>query len=113
MHADAKNVGAHLDKPGSPVHRLLHQARRFGEIQQILRQILRDWTLEPLARSLRIANERDGVVVVYVDSAAAFTQLRYRQQDLIQAMRDRLNSNSLMLEIKMRPAAQNQNGESD
>ncbi len=103
MHADAKNVGAHLDHPDSPVHELLQRARRLEETQQVLRE----WAREPLSRSLRIANERDGVMVVYADSAAAFTQLRYRQQELLQVLREQLGSPSLKLEIKMRLAAQN------
>lgn len=103
MHADAKTVGAHLDQPGSPVQTLLHRAQHLGDIQQLLR----DWAHEPLAHSLRIANERDGVVVVYADSAAAYTQVRYRQQELLNLLRQRLGPAYQKVEIKMRPAAQN------
>lgn len=102
MHADAKNVGAHLDNPESPVRALLDRARGLGTIQQLIR----DWAGEPLAQSLRIANDREGVVVVYADSAAAFTELRYRQQELVQLLKARPGSSTVTLEIKMRPAAQ-------
>ncbi len=106
MHADAENVGAHLDNPDSPAHELLRRAQRLGEIQRILREILRDWSLEPLAHSLRTANERDGVLIVYADSAAALTQVRYRRQDLLKALQERLAPAPEKLEIKMRPSAQ-------
>ncbi len=103
MHADAKNVGAHLDNPESSIRALLERTRTLADIQQILR----DWAAEPFAHSLRIANTRDGIVVVYADSAAAFTQLRYRQQDLLQVLQRKLGNAALKLEIKMRLAAQN------
>ncbi|GAC1632589.1 MAG: hypothetical protein NVS9B10_27250 [Nevskia sp.] len=103
MHTDAKSVGAHLENSDSPLHGLLDRARNLGNIQQLLR----DWAQEPLSRSLRIANARDGVVVVYADSAAAFTQLRYRQQELLQLLREKLANPALTLEIQMRPSAQN------
>lgn len=102
MHADDDRLGAHLVHPDSPVQDLLRQASRLEGIQKMLR----DWAREPLASSLRIANEREGVVVVYVDSAAAHTQLRYRQQEMLQLLRDGLGNPSLSLQIKMRPASQ-------
>ena len=102
MHADDNRLGAHLVHPDSPVQGLLRQAGRLEGIQKMLR----DWAREPLASSLRIANEREGVVVVYIDSAAALTQLRYRQQEMLQVLRDGLGKPTLTLEIKLRPASQ-------
>ncbi len=102
MHAEDDRLGAHLIHPDSPVQGLLTQARRLEAIQKRLR----DWAREPLASSLRIANEREGTVVIYVDSAAAHTQLRYRRQEMLQFLRDGLDNPSLNLEIKMRPASQ-------
>lgn len=101
MHPDAKNVGAHLVNPDSPLHALFDRARGLTVIQQFVRQ----WAGEPLGRSLRVANERDGMVVVYADSAAAYTQLRYRQQELLQVLQSRLGNALLKLEIKMKPTA--------
>lgn len=71
----------------------------------MIQSMIRDWAKAPLASALRIANERDGVVVLHVDSAAALTQLRFRQQELIQLLRQRLDSPSLHLEIQLRPAS--------
>ena len=102
MNADAENVGAHLLSQGSPASALLARARQLEMIQSMIR----DWAQAPLASALRIANERGGVVVLHVDSAAALTQLRFRQQELLQLLRQRLDSPSLQLEIQLRPASQ-------
>lgn len=101
MHADAENVGAHLISPDSPVAALLARARHLEAIQKIVR----DWAPSPLDRALRIANLRDGSVVLVVDSAPALTQLRFRQQELIELLRQRLNSPSLQVEIQMQPVS--------
>lgn len=102
MHAEDDRLGAHLVHPDSPVQGLLKRASRLENIQKMLR----DWAREPLAGSLRVANEREGVVVVYVASATAHTQLRYRQQEMLELLRSGLGNPSLKLEIKMRPASQ-------
>ncbi|HET7797160.1 DciA family protein [Nevskia sp.] len=102
MHADDDHVGAHLSLPGSPVQALLRQANRLESIQRMIR----DWAREPLANSLRVAHERDQTLVIYADSAAAFTQIRYRQPELQQFLSVRLENPALKLDIKMRPAAQ-------
>jgi len=102
MHAEDNRLGAHLIHPDSPVQGLLRRASRLEGIQTMLRT----WAREPLASSLRVANEREGVVVVFVESAAAHTQLRYRQQDMLQVLRDGLGNPTLQLEIKMRPTSQ-------
>jgi len=98
---DALGIGACLNDPGSSVHHLMARASRLAEIQTAIR----DWAGEPLASSLTIANERDGVLVVYAASAAALTQVRYKQQELIQFLRERLVSASTKLEVKISPAA--------
>lgn len=102
MHADDDRVGAHLLLPGSPVQALLRQANRL----ELIQKLIRDWACEPLANSLRVVHERDQVLVVYVDSAAAFTQIRYRHQELQQFLSTRLENPALQLELKMRPTAQ-------
>lgn len=100
MHADDDRLGAHLALPGSPVQRLLRQAGRLTVIQGMVR----DWAHEPLASSLCVANEREDIVVIHVASAAAHTQLRYRTQELLQFLQQKLENPSLRLEIKVRPS---------
>jgi len=98
---DAKGIGACLNDPGSSVHNLLARASQLADIQSALR----DWAGEPLASSLTIANERDGVLVIYAASAAALTQVRYKQQELIHFLRQRLGLASTKVEVKINPTA--------
>jgi len=98
---DAIGIGACLNDPGSSVHHLLARAGRLAKIQTAIRE----WAGEPLASSLTIANERNGVLVVYAASAAALTQVRYKQQELIQFLRERLSLTSTKLEVKINPTA--------
>ena len=102
MHADDNRLGAHLVLPDSPIRRLLQQADRLSVIQRMIR----DWAHEPLAAALSVANERDGVIVVHIASAAAHTQLRYRSEELLTLLRSRLEKPDLRLEFKVRPSAQ-------
>lgn len=83
------------------MHRLLARAGRLAVIQTAIRE----WAGEPLASSLTIANERDGVLVVYAASAAALTQVRYKQQELIQFLRERHLVTATKLEVKINPTA--------
>jgi hypothetical protein len=100
---DAIGIGACFNDPGSALYQLLARAGRLGDIQTALRE----WAGEPLASSLTIANERDGTLVVYAASAAALLQVRYKQQELIQFLQQRLGLASTKLEVKIRPAARN------
>lgn len=97
---EAVGIGACLNDPGSSVQHLLARAGRLAAIQAAIR----DWAGEPLASSLTIANERDGVLVVYAASAAALTQLRYKQQELIQFLREHHALAPTKLEVKINPA---------
>jgi hypothetical protein len=98
---DARDIGACLSDPGSSLHKLLARAAQLTEIQTVVR----DWAGEPLASSLTVANERDGTLVIYAASAAALTQVRYKQQELIQFLHQRLGLASKKLEVKINPAA--------
>lgn len=98
---DAKGIGAYLGDPGSSLHKLMARATQLTEVQALIR----DWAGEPLASSLSVANERDGTLVVYAASAAALTQVRYKQQELIQFLRQRLGLTSTKIEVKINPAA--------
>jgi hypothetical protein len=98
---DAVGIGTCFSDPGSTLHHLMARAGRLADIQTAIRA----WAGEPLASSLTIANERDGVLVLYAASAAALLQVRYKQQELIQFLRERLNLASTKLEVKIHPAA--------
>jgi hypothetical protein len=98
---DARGIGACLSDAGSSLHKLLARAAWLTEIQKVVR----DWAGEPLASSLMVANERDGTLVIYAASAAALTQVRYKQQELIHFLRQRLVFTSEKLEVKINPSA--------
>jgi len=101
MNADAKNVGEQLELPDSPVFGLLRRARWLADMEQIFRERVSPAT----AKALRIANFRNGTVVIYVDSAAALTQLRYSEKELLQALENKIKMPCRKLEIKVRSAS--------
>jgi hypothetical protein len=103
MHPDAKNVGAHLDEAPSRVRGLLDRARQLAKIDEAIRT----WAQPPLSDGLRVANLRYGVLVLYIDSAVAYTALRYRQQELIDVLQQTLALTVTKIEMKTRPTAQN------
>jgi len=57
-----------------------------------------------LGSALTVANERMGTLVIYAASAGALTQVRYRQQELIQFLHQRLNLVTTKLEAKIIPS---------
>jgi hypothetical protein len=98
---DAIDIGAHLSGPGSSLHKLFARAGQLAAIQAAIAE----WAGEPLASSLNIANERDGTLVIYAASAAALTQVRFQQQELIHFLREQLGLSVTKLEAKINPAA--------
>jgi hypothetical protein len=98
---DAQGIGAYLGNTGSSLHKLMTRVAQLTEIQTLIR----DWAGEPLASSLSVANERDGILIIYAASAAALTQVRYKQQELIQFLHQRLGLTSKNIEVKISPAA--------
>ena len=98
---EARGIGSCLDRPGSSTRHLLNRALRLADLESAIR----GWAGEPLALSLSVANERDGTLVLYAASAAALTQLRYRQQELLQFLHQRLGLDTEKLEIKIKPTA--------
>lgn len=96
---DAKGIGACLND--SALQNVLARAKHLAEIQTAIHE----WAGEPLASSLTIANERGGILVIYADSAAALTQLRYKQQELIHFLQHRLGLAFTKLDVKTNPAA--------
>jgi hypothetical protein len=100
--SEARTLGACLNDAGSAARSLLARADRLLQIESALREWAED---ARLARSLRIANERGGRLLVYADSAAAATTLRYRRQELIQFLRQKLGLNATAIDVKIRPPA--------
>lgn len=101
QQSEPKNIGACLNDAAFPTRGLWAHAGRLTQIQSALHE----WAGEPLAHSLSVANERDGLLIVYAESAAALTQVRYRQQELIQFLLQRVNLRAIKLEVKIRPSA--------
>ncbi|MBL6750147.1 MAG: DUF721 domain-containing protein [Nevskia sp.] len=99
--AEPVAVGECLRAPGSPARKLWAQLDRLAQIQTAIR----DWAGDPLARSLSVANFRDGLLFLNTDSAAALTQVRYRQQELLQFLQNRLGVDAVRLEVKVNPSA--------
>lgn len=98
---DAQGIGAYLGNADSSLHKLMTRVAQLTEIQTLIR----DWAGEPLASSLSVANERDGTLIIYAASAAALTQVRYKQQELIQFLHQRLDLTSKNIEVKISPTA--------
>ena len=100
---DAKGLGACLNDPHFPARNLLARAGYLIQVQTAVRT----WAGEPLAQSLSVANERNGTLIVYAESAAALTQVRYRQQELLQFLRTQLATAPARLEVKINPSNRN------
>ncbi len=98
---DAIGIGACLNGTDSPVHKLLMRAGQLADVQSAIRS----WAGEPLASSLFIANFRDGTLFIYAASAAALTQVRYNQQELIHFLRQNLGLATIKIEVKINPSS--------
>jgi hypothetical protein len=98
---EPRAIGECLQAAGSPTLRLWAQLDRLAQIQSAIT----DWAGDPLARSLSVANFRDGRLILHTDSAAALTQVRFRQQELLQFLQNRLGVDALKLEVKVDPSA--------
>lgn len=98
--SEAQSVGSHLDRTPPLVRDLLGRARRLVEIERVIHA----WAQAPLSNSLRVANVRDGVLVLLIENAAAYTAIRYRQQELLEVLRQRLGMTIRKVEMKTVPA---------
>jgi hypothetical protein len=107
MQPDAKNVGMHLDNAPSGLRDLLGRARQLAEIDSAVR----DWAGTPLNQHLRVANVRQGALVIYIENAAAYTALRYRQQELLERLRQQCKITISKIEIKTMPSPQKPSGD--
>ncbi len=110
--SEAKSVGAILDGARSRVRTLLDEAQRLETIQSGLN----DWAARhartsagspatPTDSPLRIVAERDETLVIYGNSAAALTALRYRQDDLLRYLRERFSITASKIVTKVEPTS--------
>lgn len=105
MSAEARPLGAFLSDPHSPAGRILQRALSLDDHQLALEQWANSMpATAPLPTgSVQIANVRDGTVVVYTANAAVLTALRYRQNELLNALRHACGDTSLQIELKVKP----------
>ena len=100
MHDDAATLIGTLRQQPNPLRDLIERAERLAALDDALRQ----WTQEPWFQSIRLANIRGDTVVLFASNAAALVPLRYRQQELLNFLRDSLKLSCTRLETKVRPS---------
>lgn len=76
--------GRLLQKPGD-FESLLDRVRRIEALDRALHQ----WSSEPWLAAIRVANLRGETLVVFSDSAASLTTLRYQRENLLAYLRER------------------------
>lgn len=64
---------------------------------------LSEWTQEPWIKEIRIANVRDGTIVLYTTSAAALVPLRHRSQALLAWLNARHHLRCTRIDVAVRP----------
>lgn len=75
--------GRLLKKPGE-FESLLDRVRRIEALDRALHQ----WSSEPWLQAIRVANLRGDTLVVFSDSAASLTTLRYQRDTLVTYLRE-------------------------
>lgn len=90
--------GRLLQQPGE-IESLLQRVRRVEALDRAMRQ----WTNESWLAAIRVANLRGETLVVFSDSAASLTTLRYRREDLLAYLRERHGIPVNRLEARVRP----------
>lgn len=102
-----------LDDPRSPAAKLLSHADTLTHYQQALQ----DWIVtaypeqtdiakDPgvaFGNALRVANLRNGTLVIHAENAATLTALRYRTNDLLRALQSVSNLECDRIQIKVKP----------
>ncbi|SHH22401.1 hypothetical protein SAMN04488068_2951 [Hydrocarboniphaga daqingensis] len=99
MQDDARPLLTQLRAQASPLRDLIGHAERIAALDVALRR----WTSEPWFQSIRLANIRGDTAVLFATNAAALVPLRYRQQALLDYMREQLRLPCTKLETKVRP----------
>lgn len=90
--------GRLLGQPGEFVN-LLQQVQRIEALDRTLRQ----WTKDPWLSAIRVANLRGETLVLFSDSAAALTTLRYQHESLTAFFRDRHGIVISRIEARVKP----------
>ncbi|SEQ93293.1 Protein of unknown function [Solimonas aquatica] len=70
---------------------------------QAINQSLPQWCAEPWVKQLRVANLREGVVVVYSASATALVPLRHRSNAFLRWLKDYHGLDCQRLALSVRP----------
>ncbi|THD02055.1 hypothetical protein B1810_16325 [Panacagrimonas perspica] len=89
-----------LQQPGD-FETLLQRVQRIETLDRAVHQ----WIVEPWLSAIRVANLRGDTLVVFSESAAAATMLRYRRDDLMSYLRQRHGLVVSRIETKVRPGA--------
>lgn len=94
----------------APLHgRLLQQPGEFDNLLQRIRRIealdhaLRLWLGDTSPGAIRVANLRGETLVVFADSAASLTSLRFQQEALLAYLRERHGIPLSRIDAKVRP----------
>lgn len=96
-------------EPALLLGRLLQQPGEFDSLLQRVRRIealdhaLRLWLGDPTPGAIRVANLRGETLIVFADSAASLTKLRYQQESLLAYLRERHGIPVNRLDAKVRP----------
>lgn len=80
---------------------MLAHARRLEALDEGLRAFLG----APLQRHCRLANLRDGILVVHADSPAWSTRLRYQERQILAYMRRAAEPTVRRLVVRVKPPA--------
>jgi hypothetical protein len=87
-----------LQQPGD-FETLLQRVQRIETLDRAVHQ----WIVEPWLSAIRVANLRGDTLVVFSESAAAATMLRYRRDDLMSFLKQRHGLVVTRIEAKVRP----------
>lgn len=85
MNTDPKSIGALLFGPDSQAAKLLDHAEAMLKYQRALE----DWAVEYAIGALRVANLREGTLIIHADNGSALTALRFRQTSLLAFLQTR------------------------
>lgn len=96
---DAQTLQQWLVRQPRSVAGVLDRAQQLAEINRALHE----WCSEPWIAHVRVANLRDGVLVVFSPSAASLVPLRHRSASLLAFLNQRFALNCRQIEAKVRP----------